>query len=153
MRVRSAPPYGRAAKRTLSRGRSCESKAPNSACGEHGHSRGTRAARSGDAGTRDGSKIVFADAFCNTCGESDLFVMNADGSGITQVTNSPENEIAKSWSRDGHRVVASFATVASSGAQAHLSKSDIAVIEIATGTTVNITNSPGVNEEDADWGP
>jgi Tol biopolymer transport system component len=103
--------------------------------------------------SRDGSKIVFADAFCNTCGESDLFVMNADGSGITQVTNSPENEIAKSWSRDGHRVVASFATVASSGAQAHLSKSDIAVIEIATGTTVNITNSPGVNEEDADWGP
>jgi Tol biopolymer transport system component len=102
----------------------------------------------------DGSRILFADAFCNTCGESDLFVMNADGTAITQITDTPENELAKSWSRDGRGVVASFALVTPSNSSiAHLSKSDVAIIEVAAGATVNLTDSTGVSEGDADWAP
>ena len=99
----------------------------------------------------DGSRILFADALCNTCGESDLFVMNGDGTGVTQVTDTAENELAKSWSRDGRRVVAGFAIVTPS--DTHLSKGDVAVIDIVSGTTVNLTNSPGVSEGDPDWAP
>jgi Tol biopolymer transport system component len=99
----------------------------------------------------DGSKILFADAFCNACGESDLFVMNSDGTGVTQLTDTAYNELAKSWSRDGRRVVAGFAVVNPS--DQHLLKNDIAVIEVATGTTLNLTNSPGVSEGDPDWAP
>jgi Tol biopolymer transport system component len=99
----------------------------------------------------DGSKILFADAFCNTCGESDLFVMNGDGTGVTQLTDTAYNELAKSWSRDGRFVVAGFAVVNPS--DSHLLKNDIAVIDVATAATVNLTNSPGVSEGDPDWAP
>jgi Tol biopolymer transport system component len=99
----------------------------------------------------DGSKILFADAFCNTCGESDLFVMNRDGTGVTQLTDTAYNELAKSWSRDGRHVAAGFAVVNPS--DSHLLKNDIAVIDVATGATVNLTDSPGVSEGDPDWAP
>jgi Tol biopolymer transport system component len=99
----------------------------------------------------DGSKVLFADGFCDTCSESDLFVMNGNGTGITQITDSPENELAKSWSRDDKRVVADFGFLTPS--ETHLSKGDIAVIEVATGVTENLTNTSGINEEHPAWSP
>jgi Tol biopolymer transport system component len=99
----------------------------------------------------DGTRILFADAYCTTCGESDLFAMNADGNGITQITDTAENELAKSWSRDSRRIVAELGIVTPS--DQHLSKGDIAVIDLATGATVNLTNSAGVSEADPDWAP
>ena len=77
--------------------------------------------------------------------------MNGNGTGITQVTDSAENELAKSWSRDGKRVVADFGFLTPS--EAHLSKGDIAVIEVASGASENLTNTNGVNEEHPDWSP
>lgn len=99
----------------------------------------------------DGTQILFGDGFCATCGESDLFVMNPDGTGIVQVTDSPENELSKSWSRDGSRCVADFATLPPS--ERRLGKSDIAIVDIGTGATINLTNTPGITEGHPIWSP
>lgn len=48
----------------------------------------------------DGSKILFRSTACDFC-VLDLFTVNADGTGRTQLTNTPEAEFAPSWSPDG----------------------------------------------------
>jgi Tol biopolymer transport system component len=92
-------------------------------------------------------RLAFADGFCATCGESDIWVMNADGSGATQVTNTAENELPGGWSKDGTRIVVDFSTLTSG----HLSKGDIAVVAVASGATTNLTNTSGINEEHPNW--
>jgi Tol biopolymer transport system component len=95
----------------------------------------------------DGTQLIFADNFCGTCGQSDLWVINTDGTGLRQVTNTAVNEIPEAWSHDGTRVVVDYAKL--SGGT--LGKGDIAVVAVATGATVNITNSNGVDEAHPDW--
>jgi Tol biopolymer transport system component len=96
----------------------------------------------------DGSQIAFADERCFTCTvQSDVWVINADGSGLRRVTNTPENETTESWSRDGTRVLVDLARLTGSG----LGKSDVAVVAMATGAVVNLTNTGGSNETHADW--
>jgi TolB protein len=53
----------------------------------------------------DGSRIVFAGA-----GQDgyDLYVMNADGTELDQITREPGDEIAPAWSPDGEKIVFSF---------------------------------------------
>jgi len=97
----------------------------------------------------DGSRLAFVDEFCGNCIESDLWVMNADGSGQRQVTNSADNEIMAAWSKDGGRVVVDLARITAGT----LGKADIAVVTVATGATVNITNTNGINEAHPDWQP
>ena len=97
----------------------------------------------------DGTRLVYSDALCATCTESDLFVVNADGTGVTQITDSAENELGKSWSRDGSRIVLDFAPLTPSGK--HLAKGDVAVTDVRTGVTVNLTNTTGINEGSPDW--
>jgi Tol biopolymer transport system component len=98
----------------------------------------------------DGRRIAFADGFCPPCGsENDVWVMNADGSGLRQVTNTADLELPHSWSPDGTRVAAEFARVTSGT----VGKGDIAVVTVATGATVNLTNTNGVIEDGPDWQP
>jgi Tol biopolymer transport system component len=98
----------------------------------------------------DGRRIAFADGFCGPCGgENDVWVMNADGSGLRQVTNTADLELPHSWSHDGTRVAAEFARVTSGT----VGKSDVAVVTVATGATVNLTNTNGVTEDGPDWQP
>jgi WD40-like Beta Propeller Repeat len=75
--------------------------------------------------------------------------MNADGSGIRQLTDTPENELSKSWSPDGTRVVADFQRISPGG----LHKGDIAVIAVSSGTEQNLTDTPGIDELHPDWSP
>ena len=96
----------------------------------------------------DGSRIAFADNFAGS-GEKDVWVMNADGSGLRQVTNTADLELPRSWSHDGTRVAAEFARVTSGT----VGKGDIAVVTVATGATVNLTNTNGVVERGPDWQP
>jgi hypothetical protein len=49
----------------------------------------------------DGTRIVFARAMG---GNYDIWVMNADGSGQTQLTHGPRNERYPSWSPDGTHI-------------------------------------------------
>lgn len=95
----------------------------------------------------DGSRIAFADNFAGP-GEKDVWVMNADGSGLRQVTNTPDLELPRSWSPDGTRLAADFVGMKGTGG-----KSDIAVVTVATGATVNLTNTNGVVERGPDWQP
>jgi TolB protein len=94
----------------------------------------------------DGSRIAFADGFCDTCGEKDVWVMNADGSGLRQVTNTADLELPHSWSHDGTRVAAEFVT-------GTMGKGDLAVVTVATGATMNLTNTNGTPEGGPDWQP
>ena len=63
---------------------------------------GTRAAGEGD----HGGKIVFSRLVSGVlgAGNTELFVMNADGSGVTQLTHSPYGDVEPAWSPDGGRV-------------------------------------------------
>jgi len=49
----------------------------------------------------DGSKIAFTRYGANA---SDIYVMNADGSGIVQLTNTPGNDDQPAWSPDGSKI-------------------------------------------------
>jgi len=50
----------------------------------------------------DGTRIAFAS---NRAGDSDLYVMNADGSGVTRVTVDPRDDSYPTWSPDGRQLV------------------------------------------------
>jgi Tol biopolymer transport system component len=49
----------------------------------------------------DGKRIAFSSVLAN----SEIFVMNADGSGIQQLTIFPDDEFQPSWSPDGKKIV------------------------------------------------
>ncbi len=93
----------------------------------------------------DGSKIAFV-SFPQEGGSYSLEVMNADGSGRTPLlTVSGPEEIGfrePAWSPDGTKI----AYTASGGS------GDIWVIDLATGTRTQLTNSPNI-EGEADWSP
>jgi Tol biopolymer transport system component len=98
----------------------------------------------------DGRQLAFVDERCATCTvQSDVWVMNTDGSGLRRVTNTPENETTEAWSHDGTRVVVDFAKLIGNT----LGKSDVAVVAMATDAVVNLTNTGGNNELHADWQP
>ncbi len=50
----------------------------------------------------DGSKIVFQSG---RDGQSEIYVMNADGSGQTRLTNNPALDTAPAWSPDGTKIL------------------------------------------------
>ena len=59
----------------------------------------------GDLGPRyspDGSKIVFT-SFRDL--QNEIYVMNADGTGQTRLTNNPASDVAPSWSPDGTKIL------------------------------------------------
>jgi len=49
----------------------------------------------------DGSKIAYQG---ETTGNGDIYVMNADGSGQTQLTTAPQREFGTAWSPDGSQI-------------------------------------------------
>ena len=53
----------------------------------------------------DGRKIAFmSDHVLDPSAHPEIFVMNADGSGQTDLTNSPESDLTPSWSPDGRKI-------------------------------------------------
>ncbi len=59
----------------------------------------------GDGGpswSPNGAKIAFSQ--CGNTGTEDLFVVNADGTGLTVLSNQPDSEGFPSWSPDGTRL-------------------------------------------------
>lgn len=53
----------------------------------------------------DGARILFTSNRNRLVSKADLFVMNADGSNITQLTTDPENDYEGEWSPDGTRIL------------------------------------------------
>jgi Tol biopolymer transport system component len=79
----------------------------------------------------------------------EIFVMNADGSGVRQLTANALDDETPSWSPDGHKLVfqRDFNPIAE--------QVDYDLFTMhADGTHQrNLTSSPGVNEQEADWSP
>ena len=99
----------------------------------------------------DGNQLSFSDNFCAACAaESDLFVMDVDGSNLRQLTDTdPANEGGAGWSPDGTHIVTDVPTLYGN----HLRKADIAVINVDGGDVVYLTRTLGIDEQHPDWSP
>ena len=101
-------------------------------------------------------QILFTEGFCSFA-ESDLFMVDADGSGLTQITDTPENEIGGGWSADGRSVVADLSRLVPGDARpedgqgGHLHKGDVAVVDVSSGVVMNLTSTRNINEGHPDW--
>jgi len=88
----------------------------------------------------DGSRIVFDN---NVDGNPEIYVMNADGSGRTRITNNPAADGYPAWSPDG-RIV--FSSERNGGGQIFVMNAD--------GTNViALTNNLGGNNFGPSWSP
>ena len=89
----------------------------------------------------DGSLIAFTKT---VGGQRDLFVINADGSGAVNVTNSTTNEQDYAWSPDSRQLV-------TSGFDATTGAWDIYRVNADGTGQINITNSVGTDQH-PNWG-
>jgi Tol biopolymer transport system component len=88
----------------------------------------------------DQGRIVFQ-SYRN--GNWEIYVMNADGSGQTNLTNHSADDVDPSWSPDGSRIV--FTSWRNGNAEIYVMNAD------GSGQT-NLTNDPA-NDMAADWSP
>jgi Tol biopolymer transport system component len=85
----------------------------------------------------------------NPQGDFEIFVMNADGSGVRQLTANTLDDELPSWSPDGRKLAfqRDFDPV--------VGEVDYDILTMhADGTRQrNLTRSPGIQDFDADWSP
>ena len=68
---------------------------------------GTLTTSGGDwdpAWSPDGTKIAFASDGARALNHGDIFVVNSDGSGRTNLTNDPASDDLPAWSPDGTKI-------------------------------------------------
>jgi hypothetical protein len=94
-----------------------------------------RSTGSGPAWSADGTRLVFVD---DDGGDLDVFVMNADGTGVVQLTDNTVRDESPSWSPDGNLVA--FHSELSGTAQ-------IYTLPVSGGTPTALTS------EGANFGP
>ena len=128
------------------------------------------------AWSRDGKKIAFSSARSGS-GASDLYVMNADGSNVTQITNTPSStEYSPTWSPDGKKLAwygngivyvgnanGSNPTNIAAGSEPDWSpdeaivfrtvSDDLALVSPAGGTPTPLVTTPATGEGAASWSP
>jgi TolB protein len=100
----------------------------------------------------EGDKLAFSDEGCLECGESDLFVMKANGKGVAQLFETPENETGATWSPDGERIAFERFLLDDQGLLVSGS-GEIYVIGEDGGGLTNLTNYPDADDENPDWAP
>lgn len=89
----------------------------------------------------DGTKLVFDS---NVDGNPEIYVMNADGSGRTRLTNNPAFDGYPSWSPDGSKIA--FTSERVGGGH-------IYVMDADGNNVVAITNNVGGNNFSPSWSP
>jgi len=93
-----------------------------------------------------GDRIVFASNDCNTCGASDINVMNAGGQNVRPLTGNLGTNLDPKWSSDGTRI-----TFTHSASLTNFSQQQIYTMN-ADGTALfNLTHNTAHNFE-PDWG-
>jgi TolB protein len=95
----------------------------------------------------DGKQILFADGFCETCDENDLWVMKPDGKDPRQVTNTAENELPGDWAPDKKYAVVDYIILPPEGPPTF----DLAVVKLSDGTVGRLTDTEAINEEHPFW--
>jgi WD40 repeat protein len=109
---------------------------PNALESNHATGRFTLACAASPAGGR----IVFTS---ERDGNYEIYSMNADGSGLTRLTNSSVFEDTPSWSPDGTKIA--FASVTPGGSHIYL-------LDLSTGATTQLTND-SARDNEPDWSP
>ena len=97
---------------------------------------GTRDALGGPAWAPEGARLAFLAP--GTDLNNDIFVINADGKGVTNITHSLEDEFWPSWSPDGTRIAFSRVQLGSSslGTGVFVVDADgTNLVQVPTGTT------------------
>ena len=79
-----------------------------------------------------------------SAGNGDIFTVNVDGTGLTDVTNSPGSEIFLGWSPDGTRIL--FVGTKTGHKEIYVMNAD------GTGV-VNVSNDATADDDRAIWVP
>jgi Tol biopolymer transport system component len=95
----------------------------------------------------DGTKIAFLSQ--TECSNPDIFVMNADGSGLTNLTQNPLAEYDPAWSPDGTKIAYYAGSCLRDGTQDF----EIYTMNADGSGQTNVTNSPAVCDIQPDWQP
>jgi TolB protein len=88
------------------------------------------------------------DPGCGSTCNREIYVIDADGSGETRVTNTPAIEEWPAWSPDGRRIAFRRAVCTDSGC----GPSDIFTMNVDGTDVRNVTNDPG-HDDRPDWQP
>jgi len=99
----------------------------------------------------DGTKIIFrtdrdGKAPFTTFEDGEIYIMNADGSSQTNLTNNPANDGWSKWSPDGTRIVFASYRDGRSNTEVYVMNAD------GSGIT-QLTDTPGFDNEDVAWSP
>jgi Tol biopolymer transport system component len=102
----------------------------------------------------DGTKIVFISdrdqpGDCNYSGNCDIYVMNADGSGVTRLTNTSAFESSPAWSPDGTKIAFSRAPGPPNPGGPH----EIYVMNADGSGYAQLSPSDGLLVGSPDWSP
>jgi Tol biopolymer transport system component len=107
------------------------------------HRIASQADDSGIAWSPDGRRLLFSS---QKDGNTDLYVVNADGSDEQRLTHTPDaREYEPTWSPDGRQI----AYTADLGG----GNTEIFVMDADGQNARNLTNTPGVAEKQPAWGP
>jgi TolB protein len=96
----------------------------------------------------DGQKIVFVS---ERDGNPEIYVMDADGSNQTNLTNNPWSDDNPAWSPDGSRIVFASNRNDSQGEPPYYT--DLYLMDPDGDNVENLTNSPDGSEGEPDWAP
>ena len=94
----------------------------------------------------DGSQIVFSSY---RDGDGDLFVMNADGSGLRRVLEHEGEDLAPAWSPDGAWITFVSRRATESGSQ----DMDVFVVRPNGTGLANLTDDPDHSDSNPRWLP
>ena len=109
-------------------------------------------AKSTPLGSPDGRTIAYSTAEHDPATWSissyGIFALNVDGSGQTKLIESPTSIRSFQWSPDSKKIVYD-----SYDDRKGTSSADIYVLDVQSGTSINLTNSPDAADLDPSWSP